>query len=122
MQFVGNIRLVVRNKIFLLEVIRQILMSHRQQNLIGLVKFEVSENFLENVLRNGQKYGMLMYSDNPQDWLDFGQDLLNLLVLVQFSLSEMGQIKGFRAFSEERTEGIAWNLSCWCILTTFRTD
>ena len=37
-------------------------------------------------------------------------------------LSETVQIWGFRAFPGERIEGIAWNLACWCILTTFRTD
>ena len=30
--------------------------------------------------------------------------------------------RGFRAFAGERTEGMAWNFACLCILTTFRTD
>ena len=30
--------------------------------------------------------------------------------------------RGFRAFARERMEGMAWNFSCWCILTIFRTD
>ena len=29
--------------------------------------------------------------------------------------------RGFRAFAGERMEGIAWNFTCWCILTIFRT-
>ena len=37
-------------RFFLFEVIRQILRSHRQQSLVELVKFEVPENFLENIL------------------------------------------------------------------------
>ena len=30
--------------------------------------------------------------------------------------------RGFRAFAGERMEGMARNFTCWCILTTFRTD
>ena len=30
--------------------------------------------------------------------------------------------RGFRAFARERMEGMAWNFTCWCILTIFRTD
>ena len=30
--------------------------------------------------------------------------------------------RGFRAFAGERMEGMAWNFTCWCILTIFRTD
>ena len=30
--------------------------------------------------------------------------------------------RGFRAFAGECMEGLAWNFTCWCILTTFRTD
>ena len=30
--------------------------------------------------------------------------------------------RGFRAFAEERMEGMAWNFTCWCILTVVRTD
>ena len=30
--------------------------------------------------------------------------------------------RGFRPFAGERMEGMAWNFTCWCILTSFRTD
>ena len=30
--------------------------------------------------------------------------------------------RGFRAFAGERMEGMAWNFTCWCILTTFRPE
>ena len=30
--------------------------------------------------------------------------------------------RGFRAFAGERMEGMAWNFTCWCILTVFRTN
>ena len=30
--------------------------------------------------------------------------------------------RGFRAFAGERIEGMAWNLTCWCMLTIVRTD
>ena len=30
--------------------------------------------------------------------------------------------RGFRAFAGDCMEGLAWNFTCWCILTIFRTD
>ena len=36
--------------------------------------------------------------------------------------SETGQNYGFWAFSWELLDGMTWNLTCWCILTTFRND
>ena len=38
-------------------------------------------------------------------------------ILAQFPLSETGQIYGFHAFSAEHKEGMAWNLTCRCILS-----
>ena len=71
---------------------------------------------------NGLKYGMLLYPDHIQNWLDYGYGLVIFLILVLFWLSETGQILGFQAFSEKPIEEMAWNFACWCILTTFRTD
>ena len=42
--------------------------------------------------------------------------------LASLWFSERGQIWGFRAFSGERMEGMAYNLACWCIPTTFKID
>ena len=44
------------------------------------------------------------------------------LILVLFWLSETGQIWGFQAFSGKPIEEMAWDLACWCILTTVRND
>ena len=30
--------------------------------------------------------------------------------------------RGFRAFAGECIEGLAWNFTCWCTFTIFRTD
>ena len=30
--------------------------------------------------------------------------------------------RGFRAFAGDCMKGLAWNFTCWCILTIFRTD
>ena len=30
--------------------------------------------------------------------------------------------RGFRAFAGEHMEVMAWNVACWCIVATFRTD
>ena len=65
---------------------------------------------------------MLMYLEHLQNWLVYGHGLLIFLILALFWHSEMGQIWGFRAFPGACMEGMAWNLTCWCILTTFRTD
>ena len=73
-------------------------------------------------LFNGLKFGMLMYPDHFQIWLDFGHSLLIFYIVAQVWFSEMGQISGFCAFSGERMEGILWNLACWFFLNTFRTD
>ena len=70
---------------------------------------------------NGLKFYMLMYLDHLQNWLVYGYGLLIFLILALFWLSETGQIWGFRAFPGERMEGMAWNMVCYCILTTFRT-
>ena len=68
---------------------------------------------------NGLKYGMLLYPDHLQNWLDYGNGLVIFLILVLFLLSETGQIWGFQAFSGKPVEEMAWNFVCWCILTTF---
>ena len=71
---------------------------------------------------NGLKFCMLMYLDHLQNWLVLGHGLLTFVILVLFWLSETGQIWGFQAFSGKPNEEMAWNVACWCILTTFRTD
>ena len=65
----------------------------------------------ENAREEWPEICMLMYPDHLQNWLDFSHGLLIFLILVAFWLSEMG----------ERMGGIAWDLVCWCILTTFRS-
>ena len=71
---------------------------------------------------NGLKFCKLMYLDHLQNWLVLGHGLLTFVILALFWLSETGQIWGFGAFPGERMEGMAWNMLCCCILTTFRTD
>ena len=71
---------------------------------------------------NGLKFGMLMYLGHIQNWLDYGHGLLIILLLAPLWLSEIGQIWGFRPFPGECMERMASNFSCWCILTTIRTD
>ena len=70
----------------------------------------------------GLKFCMMMYLGHLQRWLDYGQGLLIFLLFASLWLSEMGQIWGFRTFPGERMVGMAWNFSCWCILTTVTTD
>ena len=63
------------------------------------VKLGVSSHFLENAWGNGLKYGMLVYPDHLQNWLDYGYGMVIFPVLVLFWLSETGLIWGFQAFS-----------------------
>ena len=40
-----------------------------------------------------------------------------------YSMSVRPSVRGgFRAFAGEHMEGMAWNVTCWCILTTIRSD
>ena len=71
---------------------------------------------------NGLKFYILMYLERLQNWLVYGHGLLIFLILVQFWLSETGQIWGFRAFPGECMEEMASNFARWIILTTFKTD
>ena len=59
---------------------------------------------------NDLKFCTLMYLDHLQNWLVLGHSLLNFVILALFWLSETGQICGFRAFSGECMEGMAWNM------------
>ena len=49
---------------------------------------------------NGLKYGMLLYPDHQQNWLDYGYDLVIFRILVLFWLSETSQIWVSRHFLE----------------------
>ena len=71
---------------------------------------------------DGLKFYMLMYLDHLQNWCVYGYCLLICLIWALFWLSETGQIWGFRAFTGERIEEMAWNFARWCILTTAKTD
>ena len=37
-------------------------------------------------------------------------------------LTNLSVRRGFQAFAGERMKGMAWNFTCWCVLTIFRTD
>ena len=51
------------------------------------VKCIFSGHFLDNAWRNGVKFGIPMYHDHPQKWLDF-YGLFTLKILAQFDLVE----------------------------------
>ena len=71
--------------------------------------------------RNGLNFGMRMYSDHLQNLSNFVPGLLIFLIMASFWLRDTGQIWGFWCFSSECMGGMAWNLTCACILTTFST-
>ena len=71
---------------------------------------------------NGLKCHMLVYPYHLQNWLDCGHGMLIFLILALCSLSETGQTWCFWAFPRECMDEMAWNFTCSCILTIFRTD
>ena len=80
----------------------------------------VSGHFLDNAWRNGVKFGILIYHDHPQKWLDF-YGLFTFKILAQFDLVEREKWVFLGIFL--RTQGgTALNLAWWYIVTVFRTD
>ena len=71
--------------------------------------------------RNGLNFGMRMYPDHLQNLSNFVPGLLIFLIMASFWLCDRGQIWGFWWFSSEGMGGMAWNLTCAYILTTFST-
>ena len=67
------------------------------------------------------KFGMLVYSDDFQKWLDVYYGLLIFFFLVAFWLCDKRPNVGALAIFTESMRGMAWNLACWCILSTFKT-
>ena len=79
-------------------------------------------HFLENAWR---EWPEILHSDvswQPSELISSGSRSVIFVILALFWLSETGQIWGFRVYLRERLEGMAWNMVCCCILTTFRTE
>ena len=76
-------------------------------------------HFQGNLRKEFPKIWMLMYPDHFQNWLDFGHSLLIFQIWAQLDLMKRVAFLLFRTFSRKCMEIIAWNLACWCILTTF---
>ena len=70
--------------------------------------------------RNGLNFGMLTYPDHLQNLLNFGHGLLIFLFWHNFDLVKQVRY-GVWQFSSECMGGMACNLTCWCVLTTFST-
>ena len=80
------------------------------------VKFGVSGHFLENAW---SKWPEILHAD-----VSWPHSELISSASRSVDLCNFGTILtwGFRAFPGERMEGMAWNMVCYCILTTFRSD
>ena len=76
--------------------------------LVKLIKiFGVRSFYWERMGNlNGMKFGMLVYIDHLQNWLDFGHDLLIFPILVHFDLMKLSGWNwwnlGFSSISGER--------------------
>ena len=73
-------------------------------DLVKQAKFAISRHFVENIGRNGLKFGMFIYSVYLQSRVDFGLSLLIFLILAPFWLSETGQIWNFLDFLKKAWE------------------
>ena len=65
------------------------------------IHLEVLGHFLENTWEEWPKFGMLIYPDHLQKWLDFGHGLWIFLILATFWFNWTGQIWGFQTFPWE---------------------
>ena len=86
--------------------------------LVKRLEFEVSGNFLKNVLEI--KYANVSWL--PSGLIRFWSRYVDFLILAAFWLSETSQNQGFWPFSGENMGPTAWNLACWYILTILKTD
>ena len=108
-------------------VIRRIFIYSHHNTFVFFSKMSVRQERFPGISwrthgGNGLKFCTLIYLDHLQNWLVYGYSLLIFLILALFWLSETGQIWGFRAFPGECMVKMAWNITPWCILSTFRTD
>ena len=77
----------------------------RHFDLVKEAKFAISGHFLKNTTeRNGLKFGMLMYSDQFQNRLNFGHGMLIFLNLAPYWLKMWSNL-GFPGFSYKKHEG-----------------
>ena len=78
----------------------------RRFDLEKQAKLGASGIFLRAHGRSGLKFDMLMYPDHLWNWLHMDRDLLVLLILAPFWLSETGKICTFQVFSWQCMGGI----------------
>ena len=64
---------------------------------------------------------MLLYPDHVYNWLDFGYGLLIAPLWCDFNLVKRVEFEVSEHFHKKNMRRMAWNLVCWCILTTFTT-
>ena len=73
-----------------------------------------------NHWKNGLKFGILMYPDHFQNWLNLDHGLLIFLIWGQCWLSEEGKIWDFQAFHGEHMEEIRRvETYFWCFALSF---
>ena len=84
-------------------------------------QISTSGHFLENAREEWPELWHADVSWPPSELIEFWSWSVDFpfLFLASFWLSETAQIWGLWQFSSERMGGMACNLICWCILTTF---
>ena len=90
-------------------------------DLVKQAKFATSGHFLENAREEWPELWHANVSWPSPELIKFWSWSVDFPFLASFWLSETGQIWGLWQFSSECMGGMACNLICWCILTTFAT-
>ena len=90
-------------------------------DFVKQAKFATSGYFQENAREEWPELWHADVSWPPSELIKFWSWSVNFPFLASFWLSETGQIWGLWQFSSECMGGMACNLTCWCILTTFST-
>ena len=73
-------------------------------------------------LRSGLKFGMLMYPDHHSNQFHFGHGMLISSFWRLFDWTKLVKFEIFGNSLWEPLEMMAWNVACWCILTTQRAN
>ena len=90
--------------------------------LVGKLRFGVSWIFFGTQGKNGLKFDMLLLTWPPLELITFWSQSVDFPHFGGIWTSVTDQICSFQAFYWECIGGMGWNLPCWCIRATLRTD
>ena len=109
---------------YFFKVICPILRSRGPKKIIVKhVKFGVSRHFVENTQEEWLEIWHAGVVWPPSKLIDFGHGLFICLILtLSWLVKQVRFAVSIQAFSGECMGGMAWNLACWYIQSTSRSD